>query len=113
VRVGVKAGQYGWSLAELRGAWAVAEEAGFQVLSCFGHVSAAPNGQAAWDAPTLLDSPRRIFDSGWHMSTTGANGTAVATVSLPRARGRRAAIRSGARRGRARRATRPRSWAPR
>jgi len=54
VRIGVKPGQWGWSFAELERAWALAEELGFDVLSCFDHVSAAPKGAAAWDAPSLL-----------------------------------------------------------
>jgi alkanesulfonate monooxygenase SsuD/methylene tetrahydromethanopterin reductase-like flavin-dependent oxidoreductase (luciferase family) len=54
VRIGVKPGQWGWSFGELRASWRAAEDAGFDVLSCFDHVSAAPSGSAAWDAPTLL-----------------------------------------------------------
>jgi alkanesulfonate monooxygenase SsuD/methylene tetrahydromethanopterin reductase-like flavin-dependent oxidoreductase (luciferase family) len=54
VRIGVKAGQWGWSFDELVAAWARAEAEGFDLLSCFDHVSAAPAGAAAWDAPTLL-----------------------------------------------------------
>ena len=54
MRIGVKPGQWGWSFEELRAAWAAAEQAGFDLVSCFDHVSAAPAGLAAWDAPTLL-----------------------------------------------------------
>ena len=54
VRIGVKAGQWGWSFEELLAAWTKAEAEGFDLLSCFDHVSAAPGGNAAWDAPTLL-----------------------------------------------------------
>ena len=54
MRVGVKPGPWGWTFDELRSAWITAEEAGFDVLSCFDHASAAPAGAAAWDAPTLL-----------------------------------------------------------
>jgi alkanesulfonate monooxygenase SsuD/methylene tetrahydromethanopterin reductase-like flavin-dependent oxidoreductase (luciferase family) len=54
VRIGVKAGQWGWSFDELIAAWTRAEAEGFDLLSCFDHVSAAPIGNAAWDAPTLL-----------------------------------------------------------
>ena len=52
--MGVKPGQWGWSFEELRASWRAAEEAGFDVVSCFDHASAAPAGLAAWDAPTLL-----------------------------------------------------------
>ncbi len=54
MRFGVKPGQWGWSFRELRASWIAAEEAGFDLLSCFDHVSAAPAGLTAWDAPTLL-----------------------------------------------------------
>lgn len=54
MRIGVKPGQWGWSFQELETSWAVAEEAGFDLLSCFDHVTAAPAGLAAWDAPSLL-----------------------------------------------------------
>jgi alkanesulfonate monooxygenase SsuD/methylene tetrahydromethanopterin reductase-like flavin-dependent oxidoreductase (luciferase family) len=54
VRIGVKPGQYGWSWAELRDAWRAVEREGFAHLSCFDHVSAAPRGLVAWDAPSLL-----------------------------------------------------------
>jgi alkanesulfonate monooxygenase SsuD/methylene tetrahydromethanopterin reductase-like flavin-dependent oxidoreductase (luciferase family) len=54
VRIGVKAGQWGWTFDELVAAWTTAEAEGFDVLSCFDHVSAVPGGGAAWDAPTLL-----------------------------------------------------------
>jgi alkanesulfonate monooxygenase SsuD/methylene tetrahydromethanopterin reductase-like flavin-dependent oxidoreductase (luciferase family) len=54
MRIGVKPGQWGWTFDQLRAAWTTAEDAGFDVISCFDHVSAAPTGRAAWDAPTLL-----------------------------------------------------------
>jgi alkanesulfonate monooxygenase SsuD/methylene tetrahydromethanopterin reductase-like flavin-dependent oxidoreductase (luciferase family) len=54
MRVGVKPGQWGWSFDQLVAAWTTAEAEGFELLSCFDHVSAAPAGSAAWDAPTLL-----------------------------------------------------------
>jgi alkanesulfonate monooxygenase SsuD/methylene tetrahydromethanopterin reductase-like flavin-dependent oxidoreductase (luciferase family) len=55
VRIGVKPGQWGWSFEELEASWQTAEEAGFDVVSCFDHVTAKPAGDAAsWDAPTLL-----------------------------------------------------------
>jgi alkanesulfonate monooxygenase SsuD/methylene tetrahydromethanopterin reductase-like flavin-dependent oxidoreductase (luciferase family) len=54
MRIGVKPGQYGWSFDELVSSWEVAEETGFDLLACFDHVTSAPNGGQAWDAPTLL-----------------------------------------------------------
>lgn len=55
MRIGVKPGQWGWSFADLASSWAAAEEAGFDLVSCFDHVSAEPGGEKqAWDAPTLL-----------------------------------------------------------
>ena len=54
VRIGVKPGQLGWSYAELEKSWRAAEESGFDLISCFDHVTDAPRGLAAWDAPTLL-----------------------------------------------------------
>ena len=54
MRVGVKPGQWGWSFEQLTLAWARIEALGFDLLSCFDHVSAQPEGHAAWDAPTLL-----------------------------------------------------------
>jgi alkanesulfonate monooxygenase SsuD/methylene tetrahydromethanopterin reductase-like flavin-dependent oxidoreductase (luciferase family) len=54
MRIGVKPGQWGWSFDELVSSWQAAEEAGFAVVSCFDHVSTAPAGLAAWDAPSLL-----------------------------------------------------------
>jgi alkanesulfonate monooxygenase SsuD/methylene tetrahydromethanopterin reductase-like flavin-dependent oxidoreductase (luciferase family) len=53
-RIGIKPGQWGWSFAELRESWRAAEEAGFDLVSCFDHVTAAPAGLSAWDAPSLL-----------------------------------------------------------
>ena len=54
MRIGVKPGQWGWAWDELVSSWQAAEESGFAVVSCFDHVSAAPAGLPAWDAPTLL-----------------------------------------------------------
>jgi len=54
VRIGVKPGQWGWSFPELVAAWEAAEALGFDLLSCFDHVSASPRPFASWDAPTLL-----------------------------------------------------------
>jgi alkanesulfonate monooxygenase SsuD/methylene tetrahydromethanopterin reductase-like flavin-dependent oxidoreductase (luciferase family) len=56
VRIGVKPGQWGWSFAELRDSWRAAEDGGFDIVSCFDHVSAAPAGLAAWNAPSLLSA---------------------------------------------------------
>ncbi|MFI0724602.1 LLM class flavin-dependent oxidoreductase [Streptomyces sp. NPDC021224] len=47
-------GQWGWSYSQLRDSWRAADESGFDVVGCFDHVSAAPEGRAAWDAPSLL-----------------------------------------------------------
>src|ERR671934_519982 len=54
MRIGVKPGQWGWSFDELTASWGAAEDAGFDILACFDHVTASPRPQAAWDAPTLL-----------------------------------------------------------
>jgi alkanesulfonate monooxygenase SsuD/methylene tetrahydromethanopterin reductase-like flavin-dependent oxidoreductase (luciferase family) len=54
MRIGVKPGQWGWPFEELVASWRAAEEAGFAIVSCFDHVSAAPAGLAAWNAPSLL-----------------------------------------------------------
>ena len=54
MRIGVKPGQWGWEFPELVASWHAAEECGFDVVSSFDHVTAAPSGLAAWDAPTLL-----------------------------------------------------------
>ena len=54
MRIGVKPGQWGWTFDQLLASWTTAEEAGFDLVSCFDHVSSAPLDQAAWDAPTLL-----------------------------------------------------------
>jgi alkanesulfonate monooxygenase SsuD/methylene tetrahydromethanopterin reductase-like flavin-dependent oxidoreductase (luciferase family) len=54
IRIGVKPGQWGWSMQELSAAWHRAEDLGFDVLACFDHVTARPAGLAAWDAPNLL-----------------------------------------------------------
>jgi len=54
MRIGVKPGPYGWDFTQLQESWAAAERAGFDVISCFDHVTASPAGRAAWDAPSLL-----------------------------------------------------------
>jgi alkanesulfonate monooxygenase SsuD/methylene tetrahydromethanopterin reductase-like flavin-dependent oxidoreductase (luciferase family) len=54
MRIGVKPGQWGWSFDELVASWRAAEGAGFDIVSCFDHVSAAPAGLASWNAPSLL-----------------------------------------------------------
>jgi alkanesulfonate monooxygenase SsuD/methylene tetrahydromethanopterin reductase-like flavin-dependent oxidoreductase (luciferase family) len=54
VRIGVKPGQWGWSFDELVASWRAAEDAGFDIVSCFDHATAAPAGLAAWNAPSLL-----------------------------------------------------------
>jgi alkanesulfonate monooxygenase SsuD/methylene tetrahydromethanopterin reductase-like flavin-dependent oxidoreductase (luciferase family) len=54
MRIGVKPGQYGWTFDELVRSWRVAEEAEFDLLACFDHVSSSPGGGQAWDAPTSL-----------------------------------------------------------
>lgn len=54
MRIGVKPGQWGWTYEELTPSWRAAEDAGFEIVSCFDHVSAAPAGLAAWNAPSLL-----------------------------------------------------------
>jgi alkanesulfonate monooxygenase SsuD/methylene tetrahydromethanopterin reductase-like flavin-dependent oxidoreductase (luciferase family) len=54
VRVGIMPGQWGWSFDELTAAWERTEALGFDLVSCFDHVTAQPSGYASWDAPTLL-----------------------------------------------------------
>jgi alkanesulfonate monooxygenase SsuD/methylene tetrahydromethanopterin reductase-like flavin-dependent oxidoreductase (luciferase family) len=54
MRIGVKPGQWGWSFAELEASWQTAEECGFELISCFDHITDAPEGLAAWNAPSLL-----------------------------------------------------------
>lgn len=54
MRIGVKPGQWGWTFDELEASWRAAESAGFDVLGCFDHVTAAPEGRPAWDGPSLL-----------------------------------------------------------
>jgi len=54
VRVGVKPGQWGWTFGDLLASWRIAEDCGFHHVSCFDHVSAAPQPLASWDAPSLL-----------------------------------------------------------
>jgi len=47
MRIGVKPGQWGWSYEELEASWQAAEECGFDLISCFDHVTDAPEGLAA------------------------------------------------------------------
>jgi alkanesulfonate monooxygenase SsuD/methylene tetrahydromethanopterin reductase-like flavin-dependent oxidoreductase (luciferase family) len=54
MRIGVKPGQWGWSYEELEASWQAAEECGFDLISCFDHVTDAPEGLTAWNAPSLL-----------------------------------------------------------
>jgi alkanesulfonate monooxygenase SsuD/methylene tetrahydromethanopterin reductase-like flavin-dependent oxidoreductase (luciferase family) len=54
MRIGIKPGQWGWSYEELEASWQAAEECGFDLISCFDHVTDAPEGLAAWNAPSLL-----------------------------------------------------------
>src|ERR671937_2699176 len=54
MRIGVKPGQWGWGFDELVASWRAAEGGGFGVVSPFDHVTAAPAGLAAWNAPSLL-----------------------------------------------------------
>jgi alkanesulfonate monooxygenase SsuD/methylene tetrahydromethanopterin reductase-like flavin-dependent oxidoreductase (luciferase family) len=54
LELGIKPGQWGWSFDELTRSWAAAEEAGFDILACFDHVTASPAPEAAWNAPSLL-----------------------------------------------------------
>jgi alkanesulfonate monooxygenase SsuD/methylene tetrahydromethanopterin reductase-like flavin-dependent oxidoreductase (luciferase family) len=56
LRIGVKPGQWGWSFEELAHSWEAAEEAAFDLLACFDHVTASPRPEAAWDGPTLLSA---------------------------------------------------------
>ena len=54
MRIGVILGQWGWTFTELDEAWQAADKCGFDVIGCFDHVSAAPRGWPAWDAPSIL-----------------------------------------------------------
>jgi alkanesulfonate monooxygenase SsuD/methylene tetrahydromethanopterin reductase-like flavin-dependent oxidoreductase (luciferase family) len=54
MRIGVKPGPWGWSYQELEASWQAAEDCGFDLISCFDHVTEAPEGLVAWDAPSLL-----------------------------------------------------------
>src|SRR5213082_3380808 len=54
LRLGIKPGQWGWRFDELTAAWERIDRLGFNVVSCFDHVTAEPRGNRAWDAPTLL-----------------------------------------------------------
>ena len=56
VRVGVMPGQWGWPFGALRDAWRLADEGGFDLVGCFDHATAAPEGLTAWDAPSLLSA---------------------------------------------------------
>jgi alkanesulfonate monooxygenase SsuD/methylene tetrahydromethanopterin reductase-like flavin-dependent oxidoreductase (luciferase family) len=54
MRIGLKAGQWGWPFADLLEFWRSAEASGFDIISCFDHVTAAPSGLAAWEPTALL-----------------------------------------------------------
>jgi alkanesulfonate monooxygenase SsuD/methylene tetrahydromethanopterin reductase-like flavin-dependent oxidoreductase (luciferase family) len=54
MRIGVKPGPHGWDFNQLQQSWTAAERAGFDVISCFDHVTAFSVGLPAWDAPSLL-----------------------------------------------------------
>jgi alkanesulfonate monooxygenase SsuD/methylene tetrahydromethanopterin reductase-like flavin-dependent oxidoreductase (luciferase family) len=54
MRIGVKPGPWGWAFEELRDSWRMAEDAGFDLISCFDHVTSSPSGAVAWEAPSLL-----------------------------------------------------------
>jgi alkanesulfonate monooxygenase SsuD/methylene tetrahydromethanopterin reductase-like flavin-dependent oxidoreductase (luciferase family) len=55
MRLGIKPGQLGWSFEQLVESWRAAEDAGFDLVSCFDHVTTAPDLEGpAWDAPSLL-----------------------------------------------------------
>jgi alkanesulfonate monooxygenase SsuD/methylene tetrahydromethanopterin reductase-like flavin-dependent oxidoreductase (luciferase family) len=54
MKIGVKPGPWGWSWKELTESWSAAEDCGFDVLSCFDHVTASSRNLTAWDAPSLL-----------------------------------------------------------
>jgi alkanesulfonate monooxygenase SsuD/methylene tetrahydromethanopterin reductase-like flavin-dependent oxidoreductase (luciferase family) len=62
VRIGVKPGQWGWRWDELVAAWRAAEECGFDLVSCFDHVTAAPGHEQAWDAPSLLTAMAGVVE---------------------------------------------------
>jgi alkanesulfonate monooxygenase SsuD/methylene tetrahydromethanopterin reductase-like flavin-dependent oxidoreductase (luciferase family) len=62
MRIGVKPGQWGWAFDELVASWRAAEEAGFAMISCFDHVSAAPAGLISWNAPSLLTAMAGVTD---------------------------------------------------
>jgi hypothetical protein len=63
MRIGVKPGQWGWSFDELLAAWSKVETEGFDLLSCFDHVSAAGGPRAqrviAPSAPACRAAGRR------------------------------------------------------
>src|SRR5256884_9206220 len=70
LRLGIKPGQWGWRFGELTAAWERIERPGFQVVSCFDHVTAEPRGNRAWDAPTLLaaragPTPKNTLSHEW------------------------------------------------
>lgn len=54
MRIGIMPGQWGWRYHDLKDAWRAAENSGFDLVGCFDHVSSAPRGVTAWDAPSLL-----------------------------------------------------------
>jgi hypothetical protein len=43
-----------WSCDELEASWQAPEECGFDLISCFDHVTDAREELAAWDAPSPL-----------------------------------------------------------
>ncbi len=55
MRLGIKPGPLGWTFDQLVASWVAAEEADFDLVSCFDHVTTAPDLEGpAWDAPSLL-----------------------------------------------------------
>jgi alkanesulfonate monooxygenase SsuD/methylene tetrahydromethanopterin reductase-like flavin-dependent oxidoreductase (luciferase family) len=55
MRLGIKPGQLGWTFDQLVESWQAAEDAGFDLVSCFDHLTTAPDVEGpAWDAPSLL-----------------------------------------------------------
>ena len=62
MRIGVKPGQWGWRWDELVAGWRAAEECGFDLVSCFDHVIAAPEGLQAWDAPSVLTAMAGVVE---------------------------------------------------
>lgn len=65
----MKTGQWRWSFDELLASWEAAEEVGFDILACFDHVTAAPEGVPAWEAASLL-SVMAARTHGTHWAST-------------------------------------------